>query len=88
MVTVTYSSLRENLKNFMDQAIQDHVSFLVTRKSGENVVLLSESDYNSLRETAYLLRSPKNARRLLESLRDSNKASGKEFTMNDLENLE
>lgn len=71
METVTYSALRERLKTIMDKACSSHETVLVTRKSGEDMVLLSYSDYKAIEETAYLLRSPKNAKRLLESLKDS-----------------
>lgn len=51
---------------------------MITRRSGENVVVLSEEDYSSLEETAYLLRSPANARQLLEAVaRDRAGAQGR-----------
>ena len=52
----------------------DHEPLLVTRRKGENVMLLSEDDYRSLEETAYLSRSPRNLKRLLEAL---NRKEGK-----------
>jgi antitoxin YefM len=54
----------------MDQVCDDHAPVVITRQKARPVVMLSLDDYNSLEETAYLLRSPTNARRLLESIRD------------------
>lgn len=65
---VSYSDLRKHLKENFDRVIQDHVALLVTRRNGENVVLISESDFRSLQETAYLCQSPKNLTRLLEAI--------------------
>ncbi|HBG34292.1 MAG: hypothetical protein A2X70_00370 [Alphaproteobacteria bacterium GWC2_42_16] len=65
---ISYSEMRKNLKSHMDQVCSEHEPLLVTRRSGENVILLCEDDYRSLEETAYLSRSPKNLNRLLESL--------------------
>jgi antitoxin YefM len=50
----------------------------VTRTKGENVVVLSQSDYDSIMETFHLLKSPKNASRLLSAIDEYNKGSGKE----------
>ncbi len=81
MISVTYSNLRESLKSMFDLASRDHEQILVTRKSGENMVILSESDYNSIRETSYLLRSPKNAQRLFESLKATDKGDTREVDL-------
>lgn len=66
--STTYSALRANLKQALDDVCADHEPLRVERKSGEPVVIVSEADYGSLEETAYLLRSPANARRLLNAL--------------------
>jgi antitoxin YefM len=71
---VSYSQIRKSLKNYLDQVCVDHSPLLVTRRKGENVMLISEDDYRSLEETAYLSRSPKNLERLLEAL---NRKEGK-----------
>lgn len=65
---VSYSEIRKSLKNYLEQVCTEHTPLLITRRNGENVMMLSEDDYRSLEETAYLSRSPKNLRRLLESL--------------------
>lgn len=71
---VPYSQIRKNLKNYLNQVCTEHTPLLVTRRTGENVILISEDDYRSLEETAYLSRSPKNLKRLLEAL---NRKEGK-----------
>lgn len=68
MRAISYSEARQELKSVMDSACRDHEPVVVTRKRGENVVILSYDDYESLMETEYLLSSPANAKRLLESL--------------------
>ena len=61
----TYSELRANLKAALDRAVEDHVVIVVARARGGDAVLMSREDFESLNETAYLLRSPANAERLL-----------------------
>ena len=85
MLSYNYTDLRENLKSAFDKAIENHEEILVTRKNGENLVILSEEDYNSLQETAYILRSHKNAQRLESALESSKKTEGIKLSLNDLE---
>ncbi|KAB2875489.1 MAG: type II toxin-antitoxin system prevent-host-death family antitoxin [Bauldia sp.] len=66
--STTYSALRARLKQELDAVCADHEPLRVERKNGDAVVVISETDYASLEETAYLLRSPENARRLLAAL--------------------
>ncbi len=68
MNTITYSSARSNLAQTMEKVCDDHAPVIITRKAARPVVMMSLDDYEALEETAYLLRSPKNARRLLESI--------------------
>ena len=76
MNAVTYSQARSNLANTMDKVCDDHSPIIITRKSQRSVVMISLEDYQALEETAYLLRSPKNARRLLESIAELESGSG------------
>ena len=69
MQTVTYSEARENLKSVIDKVAADRAPVMITRQRGENVVLISASEWAGMEETLYLLRSPKNAARLLEAVR-------------------
>ena len=66
--SVTYSELRQSLKSYLDGVCNDHLPLLVKRGRGEDVVIMSKDDYSALEETAYLLRSPENAKRLMEAI--------------------
>ena len=68
MDAISYTAARENLASTMDKVCSDHAPVVITRKRDQSVVMLSLKDYESLEETAYLLRSPANARRLLEAI--------------------
>jgi len=68
MQTINYTSARQHLAETMDRVSNDRAPLLVTRQKGEPVVMMSLADYNALEETAYLLRSPANAQRLIKSL--------------------
>jgi antitoxin YefM len=68
MDAIPYTRLRANLANEMDRVCEDHTPLIVTRKASSSVVMISLDDYTTLEETSYLLRSPRNARRLLESI--------------------
>jgi antitoxin YefM len=68
MDAVTYSHIRRNLAEIMDKVNDDHVPVIVTRQKGRPVVVISLDDYNALEETAYLLRNPKGAERLLTAV--------------------
>ncbi len=71
---ISYSEARKSLKSYLDKVCSEHTPLLITRRKGENVMLLAEDDFRSLEETAYLSRSPKNLERLLEAL---NRKEGK-----------
>jgi antitoxin YefM len=77
MIT-TYSDFRLKLKGYLDRVFQSHTPLHVTRTRGENIVVLSEADYESLMETFYLLKSPKNAERLLRAVNQYNEGKGKD----------
>lgn len=62
------TDLRKNLSALMDRVNDDHEPLLVTRANGKSVVMLSVEDYQAMDETAYLLASPENARRLRLSI--------------------
>jgi len=68
MDAVSYTTARANLAATMTRVCEDHEPLIITRNNAQSVVMLSLDDYKSLEETAYLLRSPNNARRLLESI--------------------
>lgn len=81
MTTISYSSLRQNLRSVMDNINSDRSVFEVARKGQETVVMMSKHDYDSLQETLYLLSSKANADRLHESLQQ---AEAGEFIHHDL----
>lgn len=68
MNVITFEHARAKLKSVMDDLCRDHNPTVVTRVTGEHVVMLSLADFNSMEETMYLLSSPKNAQRLIQSL--------------------
>ncbi len=78
MNAINYSDLRKNLKSVMDNIISSHEPVIVTRRNSDNVVLMSYEDYAGIEETAYLLKSPKNAERLRKSIKSFEKGRGKE----------
>ena len=72
MRTTTYTDARNNLKNLMVKVCEDHIPTIVTNSATKTeVVVMSLDDYNSMAETDYLMRSPENAKRLLESIEDT-----------------
>lgn len=64
----TYTQARANLASLCDRVAETREPYVIERRNGENVALISEAELNSLLETAHLLRSPRNARRLAASL--------------------
>ena len=64
----TYTEARNNLASLLDQVVDDKEVIVIKRRERGNVALIAESELSSLLETAYLLRSPKNAARLLSAL--------------------
>jgi len=78
MKAITYTAARENLASTMDEVCRDHSPLIITRRRDQAVVMISLDDYEGLEETAYLLRSPANARRLLSAIESLKKGKGKE----------
>lgn len=78
MDSISYTAARANLAKTMDEVCERHEPLIITRNGQSSVVMLSLEDFNSLEETAYLLRSPKNAKRLLESIADLERGRGME----------
>lgn len=76
MEAITYTAARQNLAKTMEKVCKDRAPIIVTRKSSGSVVIMSLEDYEALEETAYLLRSPKNAQRLIESIVQLEKGEG------------
>ena len=68
MKSITYTAARENLASTINRVCEDEAPVVITRNRDQAVVMLSLAEYESLQETAYLLRSPANAKRLLNSI--------------------
>ena len=81
MNAITYTEARSNLANTIKRVCQDHNPIIITRKRENSVVMMSLEDYESLTETSYLLRSPKNARRLLNSIKELEEGRGRERSL-------
>lgn len=84
MKTLTYTAARENLAQTMRQVCEDHDTVVITRRRDQAVVMMSLEDYESLEETAYLLRSPRNAQRLREAVDQLRSGAGTERELPDL----
>ena len=67
-LNLSYSHVRANLAKLLDRVSLDKEVVIINRKNAENVAIISESELTGLLETAHLLRSPKNAKRLLEAI--------------------
>ena len=78
MESISYTAARGNLAKKMDQVCEDHAPIAITRKGEGAVVMMSMADYLALEETAYLLRSPKNTKRLIESIAELEAGNGTE----------
>ena len=76
MDAISYTSARANLARTMEKVCEDHAPVIITRKSENPVVMISLEDYQAMEETTYLLRSPANARQLLESIAELEAGKG------------
>lgn len=77
----TYTSLRANLASILDQVVDQQETVIVRRKGAKDVALIPATELAGLIETAHLLRSPRNARRLLAALRDAERGKSKPGTV-------
>lgn len=78
MDSISYTSARSNLAKTMEKVCNDHAPVAITRKGEGAVVMISMEDYQALEETAYLLRSPKNLRRLVCAFSELENGGGTE----------
>lgn len=76
MNAISYTAARENLASTMDKVCADHTPIIITRNRDQSVVMLSLENYEALEETAYLIRSPANAMRLLKSIQALERGQG------------
>ena len=87
MKSKTYTEAREKLSDIIEKVCEDHDPLIITKRRDKAVVMVSLEDYESMEETAYLLRSPHNTQRLLESIKELEQGRGTDMldkTLNDL----
>lgn len=78
MKTMSYTESRARYAEVLDAVTNDREEVVITRAGHEPVVIVSLADFESLRETAYLMRSPANARRLLDAMERLESGAGVE----------
>jgi antitoxin YefM len=83
-VETTYTALREKLAGFLDQVTDDREVVIVRRRGARDVALVPADELAGLIETAHLLRSPKNAERLFEAMRELDQGNGEVMTLDEL----
>lgn len=83
MKTLSYTESRARYAEVLDSVINDREEVIITRAGHEPVVLMSLADFESLRETAYLMRSPANARRMLDAMERLEAGRGEEHDLVD-----
>ncbi len=81
MDAISYTVARANLAKTMERVCNDHDPVIITRKRESPVVMVSLDDFQAMEETAYLLRSPANARHLLESIAELEAGDGTEHEL-------
>ena len=76
MEITTYSVFRQNLKSFFDWVTNSRSPLYITRKGKEDMVVISKSEFDGMKETLHLLSSPKNAVRLKQAIEEYEKGGG------------
>ena len=76
MKSITYTAARENLASTINRVCEDNAPIIITRNRNQAVVIMSLAEYEALEETAHLLRSPENAKRLLRSIEQLEREKG------------
>ncbi len=84
MIETTYSKARAQLAKLLDEVTENRETVVIRRRKGEAVAMIAASELSSLAETAYLLRSPRNAERLLAALVRARAGEGKPMTVEQL----
>ncbi len=81
MDAISYTAARANLAQTMNRVCANHEPMIITRNGEPSVVMVSLDDFKALEETAYLLRSPRNARRLMDAINSLNIGQGQEHEL-------
>ena len=82
MDAISYTAARENLASTMNKVCEDHAPIIITRNRDQAVVMMSLEDYEALEETAYLLKNPKNAKRIMSAIAQLDAGKGVERAVN------
>lgn len=83
-IEFTYTSAREQLASLLDRVTKDREVVIIQRRGSEDVAMISADELASLTETAYLMRSPQNAQRILSALARALKNEGQAMSMDEL----
>jgi antitoxin YefM len=83
-IQITYSQARENLASLLEKVTDEQEIVIINRRGHNPVAMVSADELSSLLETAHLLRSPKNAARLMKSLDNAKAGKGEHITIEDL----
>lgn len=78
---ITYTAARQNLAAICDEVAEKREEYVIHRRGAEDVALISAAELRSINETAHLLRSPRNAARLIASLEEVKKGKGRRMTV-------
>ena len=84
MIEASYSQARQNFKVYLDRASENGETIVVKRRNGGDVAMIAADELSSLLETAHLLRSPKNARRLSAALNRARTGKGRRLNPSQL----
>ena len=77
MIAINYTTARQSLKEYCDKTVNDFETIIITRERGENVVLMSEREYNNMLENLYIRSNKKDYVELLESIQQLKKGHGR-----------
>jgi antitoxin YefM len=77
MIATNYTNVRNNFKNYCDKTVNDFETIIITRERGENVVLMSESEYNNILENLFIRSNPNYYNELINSIEQLEKGFGK-----------
>ncbi|HLB33619.1 MAG: prevent-host-death protein [Verrucomicrobia bacterium RIFCSPHIGHO2_12_FULL_41_10] len=84
MTTISYTEARESLATIWDKTVSTREPMIISRPGTESLVIMPIDEWSSMKETAYLLRSPANARRLLGALDRIEQGEGENLTIEEL----
>ena len=76
MEVTTLTDFRQNMKSYFEKVFSMGKPLFISRPNGDDMVLMSKSEYNSMQETLHLMSSPKNAERLLSAIKDDKEGKG------------